>query len=1297
MNILFVNYGDFTTNSLNHIGGFAAGLASAGHACAVAVPAAKETISAIPHPAFAAVTYAEVLAAAGKVFPDGRTADILHAWTPREGVRRFVLAHQRLAPAARVVVHLEDNEDHLVEAFGGRPVAELRELPQQRFPYPQVDGLPHPVRFRQLLQLADGVTVIVPGLARFAAHPAPVHLLEPGVDAALFHPQPPDPALRRELGLRADEKVVVFTGSVTFANVAEMRDLYRAVHQLNGAGVPTRLVRTGFTLPDFAAGLGFDPGPTVLELGFVPKERLPALLALADVLVQPGRPGPFNDLRLPSKLPEFLAMGRPVVLPAANIGLEVQDGVEAVVLRSGSPEEIVAACRRVFGDPAWSAELGARGAAFARRRFDLARNSAGLGGFYRDVAARAPVADWSGLGSPLAEELPLVVATARRQLAHGMPPAETEARLADIERAARQLDADLAERAGALADLRRHAEGLEVTRSAREREIADLGVTLANVRAHAEALEQETQTLQRSIEEVRRHAAAHARELEAEVRRQHQLATRAIAKAREIGELAEQETTRLQDELRDSRHRVARMQATFSWRATAWLRWLRRTLVDPIAGPPAQPPLPPPAPRVVRLSPGDLSVLPPAPKFHCHLDAPRRWPAEEPQLTIRGWVVSGEAGPLRGVRARVGDRTYPGEYGLSRPDVGHAFKDIPGAEHSGFRLTAAIAAGDRKIELEAAAADSTWHVFFSQELGIDDDSAVRGTYAHWVREFDTVTPERLEHLRKRAARFGPGPLISILMPVYDAPERWLVRAIESVRAQVYPHWELCLANDASPAPHVRAVLDRFAAADARIRVVHRAANGHIAAASNSALELATGAFAALMDHDDELAPHALLCLAEAARANPDAVLVYSDEDKIDETGARFDPHFKPDWSPDLLEAQNYLSHLTMIRTTDLRAAGGFRVGFEGAQDWDLFLRVTERAAAGTIVHVPRVLYHWRAIDGSTATHLGEKDYAGKAGRRALEEHFARRGEQVDLDPVRGGHWRVRRKRPDPAPAVTLVIPTRNRRELLVTCVESILARTAYPNFSFLIADNDSDDPELAAFYRKMEARGRFRVLPCPGPFNFSAINNRAMQAAEGEIVGLLNNDLEAVHPDWLDEMVAHAVRPEIGCVGARLLYPDRRIQHAGVITGLGGVAGHPFKGFTCEEPGTPQFRPHVTQNLSAVTAACLLVRREVYLRVGGLDETGLAVAFNDVDFCLKVRALGLRNLYTPHAELLHHESASRGAEDSPEKVRRFQLEIETMRSRWGESLLRDPAYNPNLTLDSEDFGLAYPPRVEPLA
>ncbi len=564
------------------------------------------------------------------------------------------------------------------------------------------------------------------------------------------------------------------------------------------------------------------------------------------------------------------------------------------------------------------------------------------------------------------------------------------------------------------------------------------------------------------------------------------------------------------------------------------------------------------------------------------------------------------------------------------------------------------------------------------------------SYESWVRMYDTFSPAGRAKLAARAATIVDGPLISILVPVYQTPERWLRRCIESVLGQAYPNWELCLADDASPSPRVQQILREFAARDPRIRVCFRKVNGHIADASNSALAMARGDFIGLLDHDDELRPHALLEMVESILQQPQARFLYSDEDKIDEHGRRFDPYFKPDWNPDLLLAQNYLCHFTVIERALTESVGGFRTGFEGSQDHDLFLRCVHELQPGQIVHVPRILYHWRAIAGSTALRRDAKDYAAGAGVLAVKDHIARTGAEAAVEQLPHGHYRVRWALPTPAPLVSLIIPTRDKVHLLRTCIDSILHNNRYPALELIVIDNQSSEPETLDYLSDLRSSGQATVLSYDLPFNYSAINNFAVSQARGSVIGLLNNDIEVTSGDWLPEMVAQAMRPHIGAVGAMLYYPDGSIQHAGVILGIGGIANHPYMHQPRGYPGHGG-RALVAQNLSAVTGACLLVRRESYERCGGLDE-GMAVAFNDVDFCLRLGQLGLRNLWTPFAELVHHESASRGIEDTDEKRRRFEQEVDFMRCRWGAQLFNDPAYNPNLSLETINFELAFPPR-----
>lgn len=567
----------------------------------------------------------------------------------------------------------------------------------------------------------------------------------------------------------------------------------------------------------------------------------------------------------------------------------------------------------------------------------------------------------------------------------------------------------------------------------------------------------------------------------------------------------------------------------------------------------------------------------------------------------------------------------------------------------------------------------------------------RNDYKKWVGRYDVLTNETRATMRDRIETFQKRPLISVVMPTYNSNPEWLAAAIESVRRQIYPNWELCIADDASSDNTTGSILDRYARQDARIKVVMRPQNGHISAASNSALDLATGEWVALLDHDDLLSEHALFWVVDAMNKNPAVSLIYSDEDRIDEGGRRYGPYFKCDWNEDLFYSHNMISHLGIYRTDILREIGGFRLGMEGAQDYDLALRYIEKIEPNQIHHIPRVLYHWREHAGSTARSGDAKSYALAAGQRALNEHFARKKIHAAAELTPYG-YRVHYALPNIPPMVSLIIPSRNALHLLRRCIESILHKTSYPSYEVLIIDNGSDDPATLKYLDDLGLDARVRVVRDARPFNYSALNNDALKWAQGDVIGLLNNDLEVITPDWLSEMVSIALQPSVGAVGAKLLYPDNTLQHAGVILGIGGCAGHSHKHLAGHRPGYAG-RAALMQSFSAVTAACLIIRKELYERMGGLNERDLQVAFNDVDFCMRVREAGYRNVWTPYAQLYHHESATRGLENTPEKRARFAKELYYMKKRWGDLLLHDPAYSPNLTLDREDFSYAWPPRV----
>ncbi|MDB5028566.1 MAG: putative glycosyltransferase [Candidatus Eremiobacteraeota bacterium] len=568
---------------------------------------------------------------------------------------------------------------------------------------------------------------------------------------------------------------------------------------------------------------------------------------------------------------------------------------------------------------------------------------------------------------------------------------------------------------------------------------------------------------------------------------------------------------------------------------------------------------------------------------------------------------------------------------------------------------------------------------------VDDAEAPWGPYERWLTEH-RVRASDVRRMRDMLPLLAHRPKFSVLMPVYDTPERFLREAIESVLAQPYPDWELCIADDASPSPHVRDVLEEYAHADDRVKLVFRETNGHIAAASNSALAIATGEFVALLDHDDLLSLDALFEIALAVNADPAVDVVYSDEDKIDESGRRRDPYFKPDWSPESLLARNYVSHLGVYRRALVESLGGFRIGFEGSQDYDLILRASERT--GRIAHVPRVLYHWRSHSASTAETRDQKGYAYDAAVRALDDALARRGEpgRVETHDATPGIYTVRYEIREPA-RVSVIVPTRDHGEDVEICLRSLFERSTYRDIEVILLDNGSTEPEsLRTFGRWLEREPeRVKLVRYDAPFNFSAINNHAVTHATGTYLLFLNNDTEAIAPDWIEAMIEQAQRPAIGAVGAKLLYDDGTVQHGGVIIGLGGVAGHSHKHYPGDAPGY-FYTLQTVNNYSAVTAACLMVRRAVFDEVGGFDEQ-LAIAFNDVDLCLRIQAAGYRNVYLPHAVLYHHESKSRGYEDTPAKMARFLAEQRLMRERWRTGEADDPHYNPNLTLVTEDYAI----------
>lgn len=601
---------------------------------------------------------------------------------------------------------------------------------------------------------------------------------------------------------------------------------------------------------------------------------------------------------------------------------------------------------------------------------------------------------------------------------------------------------------------------------------------------------------------------------------------------------------------------------------------------------------------------------------------------------------------------------------------------IGGAERHRFFADLYTRSGPKFLRFQIQTGLDSWRTFARRLIHVRAGPETV-SYQTWIDESRELHPPEPPP--------SDGPVISVLMAAGATGARRLHETIASVRGQTWVRWELCVVLSGPRVAESERFLEALAAEEPRLRWKSLRVAGP-ADAANAALKLASGRFVAFLAGGDRLAPEALAEISRAIHLHPAAKIVYTDEDGLDSHDRRINPVFKPAWNPELLEAGELFGRMTAYDSALVRELGGLRSEHDDVCHWDLALRASSRTDVPAIVHVSRVLYHGR----------NRAAMPRKAARRCLREHLSRQNEGSAIVADKDGVLRVRHPLPSPAPKATIIIPTRDRLDLLRPCVSSLLARTDYPDYEVLVIDNGSSEPATLAYLRELETSGRARVLRDDGPFNYSALNNRAVAQARGTVLAFVNNDIEPITPGWLSEMTALALRPRAGAVGALLYYPDGRVQHAGVILGLTGdaepgVAGHAFLKQPAARPGYMN-RLRIVQNYGAVTAACLVVRRDVFLGIGGFDEANLAVNYNDVDLCLRLAESGLRNVWTPHARLWHHESASRGADDTPVKHTRALGEIAYMHRRWGGLLANDPAYNPNLSLRHGDFRMATPPR-----
>lgn len=574
------------------------------------------------------------------------------------------------------------------------------------------------------------------------------------------------------------------------------------------------------------------------------------------------------------------------------------------------------------------------------------------------------------------------------------------------------------------------------------------------------------------------------------------------------------------------------------------------------------------------------------------------------------------------------------------------------------------------------------------------------SYAKWVEDCDTLSEEDRVRIRGHMERFEILPLISVLLPTFQTSPAFLREAIHSVKHQLYPRWELCIADDGTLSPHICEVLEREVASDSRIRWARQGRTGQFAEALNQTIALAEGEFFTIIHHDDRIAQHALYEVVALINNYTNADIIFTDEDCIDGHGKRFFPYFKPDWDPELLLGQNYVGHLSVYRKVLFGETDVFRPGIEGAHSHDITLRASRRTHRSKIHHIPAILYHRRLQEGAifSETQLAQ---CVDASRRAIEDHVAAlpeaRGATVLPHPSAPNFHRVLWPLPQRLPKVSVLIPSRNRSELLAKCIDGLQHNTQYDNLEIIIVDNGSDDFESIVLLDKLNKEKNINIIKIDIPFNYSKLNNMAVQQASGEFIVFMNNDVEVLEKYWLKEMISHCIRPDVGTVGSRLLYEDRSIQHAGVLLGVGnfnggpGIAAHFAAGEAAEDQG--YFHHSIqTRSVSANTAACMAIRRDLFLFVGGFDEDNLPVEYNDIDLCLRLSEMGRYHIWTPFAELLHKERASRGLDLSFEDMARSNRENIYMRRRWGRILDRDPFYNSQFSRLRQNYELCIPAR-----
>ena len=1224
MNILFVLYGDFSSNSVHPLALYARELHMCGHSCAVAVPNNLETVQQSPNVFFSPLLYADVLNDPGSVFPDGRPADVIHAWTPREVVRRFVTSYMAKRPTP-LVVYLEDHESWIACRALGLEEATLAQQTEQSISERMPDALSHPFRYESFIGLADAVAVIQDKLEIEVPPWVHCETVMPGVDLEFFSPRVANPMLRKQYGIAENERVIVYPGGLNSFTKQAIETLCRAVGLINTQGYSCRLLRTGPFALDFIDQLPKEVAAAVVDLGVISRGSLPDLLALADVFVQPGKVDPFEDLRLPGKLPELLAMGRPVIVPDVNIAHLFQDGIDVVLTRTGSAEEIAARCIDLFSNPQQADRIGQAGRRFAEKYFDIKSQAIRMESVYKAACANFD---------------PLLAAEVWKNGDENIPAAMLLVHklrlLADLHSTTFEVGEVLREHARYIELMQLRVKGLE---AGIDGQITHLNKVVHDKDMHINNLDQikiEDDKQIANLNQVVHDKDVHINNLDQiKIENEKQIADLNFARMGHEKQIAE-----LHEMLTHQGDVITAILTSTSWRLTKPLRmigleinkgfrWMKKTIF-----------------------------------FGNGFDA--AWYLEKnPDVAKSGMDVYEHYVIFGKNEGRLPKSDSLIKRNIKRLQI--VFSLLPSYINSAGGLLPAVIRVIKVLKQDGWSGLVKRVLIFRARSGVPVGHGQHAakSYANYIATMEPKV-EDLKAMAKSVTSLGYRPKFSIAVPVYNVDEKWLTQFIESVLAQVYPDWELCIADDHSTLPHVRPLLEKFAAKDDRIRLVFRDSNGHISAATNSALELATGDFVCLMDNDDEIAPHALYEFASVLNRDNSIDMIYSDEDKLDIAGNRYEPFFKPDWSPEALEGCMYTAHFACYRMNLVREVGGFRSNFNGAQDYDFVLRFTERAAK--IVHIPKILYHWRAIPGSTAASMDAKDYVLDAAVRALTERVERvaGGGEARLG-LYGGSFDVRYKI-NGSPLVSIIIPSAGRManvrgrdvDLLAQVVTSICENTAYKNFEIIIVDNNDLRSETINALKPYNCH----FIHFEGDFNIATKMNLGAKEARGEYLLFMNDDIEVITPDWMECMLQLCQRKGVGVVGAKLHYENESLQHVGVAF-WNGLPDHIHRAFPGTHPGH-FFSSVANRNYLAVTGAVLMTKHELFETVGGFDEQ-FPINYNDIDYCLKMFSKGFRIVFAAGARLFHYESVSREAVVAHDEIQLFQ-------QKWMDTVSYDPYY-----------------------